>query len=531
MLSILLVYEESNALADIAELLYAEDGWDIIAASGARQAMDVLCRQKVDIVFCEIRMKDMSCMDFLEDVMSKWPFCKIIFNSDYCDCKLARATLSKGAFGYLLKDEGNEAIMDEIRRCEECINNEMGMRIGPDEVLRKVEAASPLLKNATLLNVLEWMPHDMAKKELAVLSINIDVDEPLLLVAASIDNFLPKSNSHERFLTMVEVEEIFNRYLSQRFRCHRASKANKTMIWILQSLGGNDSGLLYCKQTLDTVQQAVQKALGLSLSIVYDDFVQYEYLHDRYRHLLSILEQIIIQGEGQVLADSKFYIDRRGSNPADSSGRYLRDMELVRQTLATGDSKQFYTALQRVLYSKENNTTARKLQTYHTVCDIVLEYIENTGLGEDVFSQPEQFEMFKEYEGRNTFLIKMSALVTALIQIGRKLQASRNDALILGVQNYIIANLAGNLSLQAIADSLYINSAYLSRVYKRRTGITIGEEITARRIELAKRMLLRSDYKIYEIARDAGFESAAYFTRVFKKKEGINPQSWRESQL
>ena len=148
----------------------------------------------------------------------------------------------------------------------------------------------------------------------------------------------------------------------------------------------------------------------------------------------------------------------------------------------------------------------------------------------ELFAQPDYFDIFKGYRGRAAFLQGMSALANEMIEGGRQFQANRNDVLIQEIQNYIDANLAGDLSLQTIADAFYVNPAYLCRVYKQRTGITIGEEITSKRIALAKRMLSRKEYKIYEIANKSGYESAAYFTRVFKKHEGVSPQAWRDVQ-
>lgn len=531
MLRVLVVDDEPFILDGIAELLRDEERWDVLTASGGKQALDVLDRCRTDIVLSDIQMSGIDGIRLLDEIQMRWPFCKTVFLTAHDKFELARTALSKGAFGYLLKSDGDKAILAELRRCEQQIDIEMETMLDFEQSRQKARKAANLLENAALLNILEWMPYDIAKQELKALGIALDLDAPMLLVAAGIDNFSPQSNSHERFLIMVRVEEIFHKYISQKFYCRRASDADKNMVWILQPKESVQNGLLYCKQSLEGVQRAVFKLLGLSLSIVYDEYIGFDQLHDRYRQMLSILAQIFIQGEGQVLADSKFYIDRHGSQPGDSSGSFLRDLEMVRQALAVSSTKDFADALRRVLYSRENGTAMKKLQTYHVVCGIVLEYIESAGMGEEVFSRPEHFAIFRNYGGRTALLQKLSGLAQELFKKRQAMHTSRSDALIQSIHNHITANLAGDLSLQTIADAFYVNPAYLARLYKKQTGGTLGEEIVYRRIALAKRMLLRSEYKIAEIAKDAGYESAAYFTRVFKKREGVTPQAWRAARL
>ncbi|MDL2323979.1 response regulator [Ruminococcaceae bacterium OttesenSCG-928-A16] len=529
MLKILVVDDEPFILEGIAELLRSEERWEVFTAPGGRQALDILDRQRPDIVLSDIQMPGMDGIRLLQEIQVRWPFCKTIFLTAHSEFALAQKAIASGAFGYLLKADGDAAILDEIRRCEQKLDEEMRTQMDGAESRRKIEAAGPLLENAALLNILEWMPYDVAKNELSINGIDIDLEEPILLVAASIDNFASGSNSHERFQMMMEVEAIFNKYLSMRFSCHRASNAEQTMIWILQPLGGEASAsLLYCRQSLETVQDAAHKALGLSLSIVYDDFIQFEKLHERYRQMLSILEQIIIQGEGRVLADSKFYVNRQGGPPTANSGSILRDLEAVRQALPGRDAAGFNDALHKVLYAKENSTAVRKLQTYHVVCGILLDFISQTGMDEEIFSRPEYFSLFQDYGGRASLFEGMSGLAAELIDKGHKQGESRSNALVQSIQHHIAANLAGNLSLQTVADTFFVNPAYLSRVFKNHTGVTVGEEITKQRMDLAKRMLARSEYRISDVAQQSGYESAAYFIRVFKKREGITPQAWRE---
>jgi YesN/AraC family two-component response regulator len=62
------------------------------------------------------------------------------------------------------------------------------------------------------------------------------------------------------------------------------------------------------------------------------------------------------------------------------------------------------------------------------------------------------------------------------------------------------------------------------------TGVGFSDYITTQRIEKAKQLLLSGDVKIYEAAEALGFESAFYFSKVFKKKEGCSPKEFIQSK-
>jgi len=57
------------------------------------------------------------------------------------------------------------------------------------------------------------------------------------------------------------------------------------------------------------------------------------------------------------------------------------------------------------------------------------------------------------------------------------------------------------------------------------------EYITQEKIAAAKKMMADGNEKIYEIAEALGFESAFYFSKVFKKVEGCSPREYMKNKL
>lgn len=83
-------------------------------------------------------------------------------------------------------------------------------------------------------------------------------------------------------------------------------------------------------------------------------------------------------------------------------------------------------------------------------------------------------------------------------------------------------------SIEHIAETLSVSQRYLSDTLKKETGKTSTEHLQLYLIDEAKNILLNPKKTIAEVAYDLGFEYPPYFSRLFKKKEGISPTEYRE---
>jgi AraC-like DNA-binding protein len=98
------------------------------------------------------------------------------------------------------------------------------------------------------------------------------------------------------------------------------------------------------------------------------------------------------------------------------------------------------------------------------------------------------------------------------------------------IQDQIDTNF--NLSLQAIAQSLEIHPAYLSREFSKHfNNLSFGDYIRKLRIEKAIDLMNDSKLSLTEIAYLTGFSDQSHFTRIFKKHTGKNPLAYKKKLL
>ena len=114
---------------------------------------------------------------------------------------------------------------------------------------------------------------------------------------------------------------------------------------------------------------------------------------------------------------------------------------------------------------------------------------------------------------------------SALLSPGDTLRRARADATVTEIIEFIDANLEGDLSLDAVAEKVFLNKFYLARLFKRETDTTLHRFILKKRLLLSKK-LIESGLPIVEVYARCGFKDYSHFFRAFKGEYGITPRQY-----
>ena len=103
-----------------------------------------------------------------------------------------------------------------------------------------------------------------------------------------------------------------------------------------------------------------------------------------------------------------------------------------------------------------------------------------------------------------------------------------NNRVIQIAKQYVEEHLAEKITLEDIANIVYMNPTYFSTLFKRETGDNFSDYLTNQRIEKAKEMLKSMNYSTQQVGELVGYENARYFSKVFLKVVGISPSEYRK---
>ena len=164
----------------------------------------------------------------------------------------------------------------------------------------------------------------------------------------------------------------------------------------------------------------------------------------------------------------------------------------------------------------------------------------NNRIPAEIFNKYNLGDIFKGVEHYSTnptddtdFMVSTYAaqLVVKLSEILKKEflvnDTSSKNKHIKEIQNYIEQNFTRNLNIDDIAEHMFLNKSYISRLFKSETGLTISVYINMRRVMMAKNLLLAGENAM-DIFYQCGFSDYTTFYRVFKKYTDMSPEQFKK---
>lgn len=106
---------------------------------------------------------------------------------------------------------------------------------------------------------------------------------------------------------------------------------------------------------------------------------------------------------------------------------------------------------------------------------------------------------------------------------------SKNDEIRKAI-SYIEKNIATNLTLEEVANHVYLSQFYFSRLFKKEVGISFVAYLNQKRVEQAKILLTQSNLSIKSISQNIGYSQTSYFCKIFKEFVGVTPVNYRKSK-
>lgn len=133
--------------------------------------------------------------------------------------------------------------------------------------------------------------------------------------------------------------------------------------------------------------------------------------------------------------------------------------------------------------------------------------------------------------------VSSADLQNTLQKLERELLATKNELstccrnsadIVESVKAYLRYNYNTNIKFTDIASEYGFSSAYLSHIFNKHTGTSLGKYLKEYRINIAKKYLQGSNLQVSEIANKVGFIDQFYFSKFFKKEVGTSPMQYRE---
>ncbi len=533
---------------------------DVYKAYSGEMAIAWLRRTRIDIVITDINMPGIGGLDLLEEIQRNWPQCRVIFLTGYSEFEYVYRAIRHPGVSYILKTEDHERVIGAVIDAISDIQQDTRTEDLIEKAKEQINMARELFQNDYLLQLLRGTVK-VSLEQFEQLCIPINPAWPVLLILSQVESIALQELSYlQRTELLYSIRLVLYQYLGANVRLIAVMDENSRFALFVQPLDSlkavgypdnaralYDRAVMFIRGTLEAVQNTCRESLGAPVNFAMSaEPCQWSDVSNKHYTLTEMLRYRIGTGIEMLLIDTEFgrVVPCNTSVPPESS----KDAEELSTMLRRGalddvplllESGQRDKCLELIgsiavpldkIRSKNSNLA---IEAYTKAALGLLTYINRRKLTEKLAFHIAQnrlirFDTFENWGEAVDYLMELSGL---LFNLQDEEQTNRAVQAVDHLQVYIESNLSEDLSLVRLAEQVYLNPSYLSRLFKQVTGVNLSDFIESSRVKCAKELLEKDGIRVNEIARRVGYDTAASFTRFFRKSTGVSPQEYRDAYL
>lgn len=517
MYNILIVDDEILAIKAIQACI----DWDYLEISGVftaystSQAKEIFKKNTIDIILCDIELPQENGLELMSWVKSNYPQTESIILTCHTDFQYAKKAIQLGSVDYIIKPVPKSALTSAIKNAVTKIRNdrellklyeenqlvkikkswldiERKIKQSDLEVIREFTEDRNLSSQSTriysILVVIQQWKDELKDSQLkgqikeaasqaifkaGVKDKIVDLEDDVFLIILAVDPVKAKA---------VNLEELCRTYISEcndRFgcdlSCYIGSRINTDTflpnVKLLFYLGKNNVAIT--NNVLSLEKDSVPEG-----SFTISD--------------MNLWSMLLIEGSGEkLISEVRDYFRNKSYSQKDML--YLLNSfreDFLQMVLSVLRQK----GIQAHQISYDNISSTLYENAIYSVNDMIIwvEYI-----------------VTKSIESAN-IVEKTLTIVDKAI-------------------DFIKSHIDQDLKREDVANYVYLNPDYLTRIFKKEVGVSITEYIFNKRMDMAKRMLESTDMTICAIALKVGYTHFSHFAKMFRKHTGMNPADFRNN--
>ena len=240
-----------------------------------------------------------------------------------------------------------------------------------------------------------------------------------------------------------------------------------------------------------------------------------------------------VQGSTAIQGQVTAYIQQVKNDSAAPPYPLETERALLRavRNLNKGEAQRRLNELMGYLFFSSGGDLARiKTQIYELLILISRAAIDAGASPEATLAANHQYlqgiNSLQDFDGLCLWFTKvMGALMDSVFDCA----GARHTSVIHQTVQYLNTHYSEKITMEKMAQQVYLSPPYFSRIFKEEMGEPFTAYLNRIRIDRSKELLRQKNIRLTDIAQLVGFEDQSYFTKVFKKQEGVPPLRYRES--
>lgn len=538
-MKVLLVDDEKHVRDAIRLLVHwKQHGIDtILEAPDGESAAAIVAQHHPEIIMTDMMMPVMNGVKLLEWLHANAPDSKTIVISGHDDFSLLRHTLKYGGTDYILKpidpDQLNEALEkaiqawqrdEETRQTNRELNIEMN-QIKPmywDKLLSGLIAEPSAYENAA----------EQLEKELR-LNRDVSICRVAILSMDTMERSVKNKFSQNMDLLFFSLINICNEFLTSdgrgyAFRHWHSDTEIVLLLW--KDLNSAEAFLEKINEGMRTaLHTRVDFGIGQPHRFPSDIGLSYQEARDALRK------------RNLKVKDTWIHSMLNPPKSSQSALTFSQFEEKINLAIRSGSSEQIEEAVQQWMdiVKQRDVITLEQLDHWWREYSVMKRrWIQQffSGISEDQVKQMLATESagvivpLDEY-GILSLSQWQQELTRSIVHMSKVLleNQQKDKSVIFEIAEYLEKHYHEDVTLQDIASRFFLSREYISRKFKQEFAVNLSDYLGQIRMSKAKVLLRNPHLRISQVAEMVGFQDEKYFSKVFKKLEGITPNEYRKT--
>ena len=533
MYSVMIVDDEPIIRKGLKKIInWEEYDFNIVCeARDGEEALELLKEYSIDFIISDIKMQKITGIELLRKIRENGLDTLVLLLSGYDEFTYAQEGIRLGAFDYILKPLDAQKLKNILNNAYDklAMKEKKDHEYNVNKIISGEKVLYDLLRGKNLMLMDEYisqynLPLIKGKVQVAIVEINE-------IIISSEDL---TENDEWNYLNN-EVNELIEKELKKSDIEHFSvldGDFGKRIILVqtdknIEISDFNQSFIEVLKEILKTSSEKYQIKLNIGVGNAYNQLysIYKSYLNAKealkYKYVLGTNKLIQLDELAEIrkknfvypIEKEKALINSILIGKEDSSS-ILRELVSEIASMLNSDIFSINIAFTQVVDNIYNNV----LKKYSFLEDVYdLSQIINIGfLGVETLEDIEK---------------QLIDNIEKLIDIIKEYNLNQSDNIVQKACEYVLNHIDEDIALSSIANNLNISKNYLCSIFKQQTGENFLEYATKAKMERAKILLKRHDYKVYEVSDLLGYKETSYFSKLFKKHTGYTPAEYKKISI
>ncbi|MCY9658035.1 response regulator [Paenibacillus chondroitinus] len=538
-MKVLLVDDEKHVRDAIRLLVnWEQHGIDtILEAPDGESATALIAQHQPEIIMTDMMMPIMNGVKLLEWLQANAPNSKTIVISGHDDFSLLRHTLKYGGTDYILKPIDPDQLNEALDKAIQAWSKDEELRQTNRELNIEMNTIKPMYWDKLLSGIIaEPSTYESAAEQLdkeLQLTRNINECRVAILSLDTMERSVKNKFSQNMDLLFFSLINICNEFLTtdgRGFAFRHWHSETEIVLLLWKDLLGAEAFLEKINEGMrTTLHTRVDFGIGRLHIFPADVTLSYQEARDalRKRNLKARDTWIhsMLNPAKAPQAALTFTQYEEKINLAIRSGSIEQIEEAIQLWMDTVKLSEVITLEQLDLWWREYTVMKRRwVQQFFSG-------ISEDKVKEMLSDEPTSFIVPLDEQGILSLSQWQQELTRSIVHISKMLLENqhKDKNVIFEIAEYLQNHYHEDVTLQEIASRFFLSREYISRKFKQEFEVNLSDYLGQIRMSKAKVLLRNPHLRISQVAEMVGYQDEKYFSKVFKKLEGITPNEYRKT--